>query len=451
MLVNKVRNKKKYDNPTVVSLFTCGMGMDRGFELGGFQTVYANDITKFACETIRNVKKKELEKKTLHLDEGSIFNISSQKILENIELEKGEPDLIIGGPPCQSFSTAGIRRGLKDDRGMAVMEYIKKINEIRPKAFVFENVHGIISMAKDPISFYDRVEMNDSELRHSQKKGCLFRYIENKFNKLRKPKEGIGYTIKHNILNAADFGIPQNRKRFVMIGIRKDVGNAEEVMNMIKSKAKYADPKKISTRKNLKAKADRFQVRSNKDLEKDKPEKAAKYQIKADEYKTKAEELDKKEWKTLKTLENKFEGKIPEECVKFSVNTMKFLKHIPKKTGGCWVDLPKKLQIEAMGEAADTEDPKRKGKQGGRRGFYRRLSWDKPSPTLVTSPTQTGTCMAHPEYDRPLSVKEYAIIQGFPINWKFQGSLADRYRMIGEAVPVKLAKIIAETIHENIS
>ena len=403
MQINKVKNKKKYDKPTVVSLFTCGMGMDTGFEQAGFQTIYANDITKFACDTIRVIKKKDIEEKKLHLDKGSIFDIPSEKILENIGLEKGEPDLIIGGPPCQSFSTAGMRKGLKDDRGKAVMEYIKKIEQIRPKAFVFENVQGIMSMAKSPMSFYDRIQMKDSELTHSQKKGSLFRYIENKFKELQNPKEGIGYTIKHDILTAADFGIPQNRKRFVLIGIRKDIGDAEHVMNQIKSKAKFADPKK-------------------------------------------AEKTGKKKWRTLEILKDKFESENPEECVKFSEKTMKFLKYIPKKTGGCWIDLPKKLQMEAMKGAANTDDPKRKGKQGGRRGFYRRLSWDKPAPTLVTSPTQTGTCMCHPEYDRPLSVKEYAIIQGFPKNWKFQGSLSDRYRMIGEAVPVELAKIIASEI-----
>jgi DNA (cytosine-5)-methyltransferase 1 len=407
MSVSKTKQKKKYDKPTVISLFTCGMGMDRGFEEAGFQTVYANDITKFACKTIQSIKKKEIEKEKLHLDEGSIFDIDSKSILENIGLEKEEPDLIIGGPPCQSFSTAGKRKGIKDDRGKAVLEYIKKINEIRPKAFVFENVQGITSMAKSPMSFYDRIQMKDSELNNSQKKGSLFRYIENKFNELKTPKEGMGYTIQHEILIAADFGIPQNRKRFVLIGIRKDVGDAEQIMIQIKSKAKYADPRK-------------------------------------------AEKLGKKPWLTLETLKNKFEGKIPEEGVNFSSNTMKFLKYVPKKTGGCWIDLPKKLQVEAMGGAADTDDPKRKGKQGGRRGFYRRLSWKKPSPTLVTSPTQSGTLMCHPEYDRPLSVKEYAVIQGFPDNWKFQGSLADRYRMIGEAVPVKLAKIIAKTIKDSI-
>ena len=266
MSVSKTKQKKKYDKPTVISLFTCGMGMDRGFEEAGFQTVYANDITKFACKTIQSIKKKEIEKEKLHLDEGSIFDIDSKSILENIGLEKEEPDLIIGGPPCQSFSTAGKRKGIKDDRGKAVLEYIKKINEIRPKAFVFENVQGITSMAKSPMSFYDRIQMKDSELNNSQKKGSLFRYIENKFNELKTPKEGMGYTIQHEILIAADFGIPQNRKRFVLIGIRKDVGDAEQIMIQIKSKAKYADPRK-------------------------------------------AEKLGKKPWLTLETLKNKFEGK----------------------------------------------------------------------------------------------------------------------------------------------
>jgi len=407
VLVSRLKRENKYDKPTVISLFTCGMGMDRGFEKAGFQTVFANDITKFACDTIRTIKKKEIEKKSLYLDPRSIFDIHSENILENIGLEKGEANLIIGGPPCQSFSTAGMRKGLKDDRGRAVMEYIRKIEEIRPKAFVFENVQGIKSMSKRHMSFYDRIQLKDSELKRSQRKGSLFRYIENKFKALQNPIDGIGYSIKHDILNSADFGIPHNRKRFILIGIRSDIGSADDVMNQIKSKAQFADPKL-------------------------------------------AQKLGKKKWRTLEILKNKFEGKNPEDCAKFSDKKKEFLKHVPKKKGGCWIDLPNEMQIEAMGGAADTDDPKRKGKQGGRRGFYRRLSWYKPSPTLVTSPTQAGTLMCHPKYDRPLSVKEYSVIQGFPKNWKFQGSLAERYRMIGEAVPVKLAEVIAKTILDTV-
>jgi len=103
-----------------------------------------------------------------------------------------------------------------------------------------------------------------------------------------------------------------------------------------------------------------------------------------------------------------------------------------------------------MGGAADTDDPKRKGKQGGRRGFFRRLSWDKPAPTLVTSPNLMITYLCHPDKLRPLSIREYAIIQGFPLNWKFVGSITQRYRMIGEAVPIRLAKVIAEAIRQNL-
>lgn len=404
--MSKVKHKKNYDKPTVISLFTCGMGMDRGFDESGFQTVYANDITKFACDTIREVKKKEIEKeKTLHLDPGSIFDISSENILNSIGLENGEPDIIIGGPPCQSFSTAGKRKGLKDERGTAVLEYIKKVKEIRPKVFVFENVHGIKSMAMNHMSFYDRIATDESKLKKTQKKGSLFEYIEKKFRELE--KEEYGYSIDYDILNAADFGVPQNRKRFVLIGIRKEFGDAKEVLNEIKGKAEYADPRK-------------------------------------------AEELHKKEWKTLEVLKDKFEGEIPADCAKFSDSVIEYLSYVPKEIGGCWVDLPPELQKKAMGGAADTNDPRRKGKQGGRRGFYRRLSWYKPSPTLVTSPTQMGTCMCHPTYNRPLSLKEYALIQGFPENWKFQGSLANKYRMIGEAVPVVLAKVISNVIKKFI-
>jgi DNA (cytosine-5)-methyltransferase 1 len=67
--------------------------------------------------------------------------------------------------------------------------------------------------------------------------------------------------------------------------------------------------------------------------------------------------------------------------------------------------------------------------------FLRRLDWNKPSPTLVTSPTMPATDLAHPEEDRPLSVAEYARIQQFPDHWKFAGKLVDQYKQIGNAVP----------------
>ena len=83
---------------------------------------------------------------------------------------------------------------------------------------------------------------------------------------------------------------------------------------------------------------------------------------------------------------------------------------------------------------------------GGKVGFYRRLSWDKPSPTITTSPHQKATDMCHPEDLRPLTVRECARIQTFPDDWTFYGSVSSKYRQIGNAVPVLLGKAIGEHI-----
>lgn len=106
--------------------------------------------------------------------------------------------------------------------------------------------------------------------------------------------------------------------------------------------------------------------------------------------------------------------------------------------GGNWRDLPEEVQRVAMGGAYASG--------GGKVGFYRRLSYSQPSPTIVTSPIQKATMMCHPTQDRPLSVTEYARIQQFPDSWVITGTMQERYKQIGNAVPVGLAKAIGEAI-----
>ena len=375
--------------PKVISLFTCGMGMDIGFEKSGFDTVYTNDIARFACDTIKK------NKDGIICDHGDITNIPSSEILKKCNLKKGEVDVVIGGPPCQSFSTAGMRKGFDDKRGIALLEFIRVIHDVKPKFFVFENVPGLKSMSKKHIDFYERSSMDKSELSHDQKYGSLFEEILTQFSGLS------GYKIHWEILNAADYGVPQKRKRLVLIGSR--VLDPKEIFNQIRKEATFADP-------------------------------------------SVAVEEKKKPWKTLR---DGLSGLVDEEKERIKFPSWgKYLKHIPP--GGYWKDLPKNVRKEAMGRAADTDDPKRKGKQGGRTGFFRRLSWDLPAPTLVTSPSQLGTCICHPDEDRPLTVKEYARLQGFPDSWEFVGSTSKKYRMIGEAVPVKLAEVISKIIIQHI-
>jgi DNA (cytosine-5)-methyltransferase 1 len=385
MLLEKKKIKNKNFHPQIISLFTCGMGMDLGFENAKFKTRYTNDIEKFACNTIRKNKPK------VHCDEGDITSIKTEEILQRSGLQKDDVDVVIGGPPCQSFSTAGMRRGMEDKRGMALLQFIRVIKDVRPKFFVFENVAGLKSAAKKHISFYERVKKEKS-LGDDYRLGSLFEEILEQF---KIP----GYMMEWRILNAADFGVPQKRKRLVLIGSR--VVDPKIIFEQIMDEAKWCDPKK-------------------------------------------AKSEGKMPWKTLRDALYDLDD-VEKEHTNFSPDSLKYLKHVPP--GGCWVNLPKKMQREAMGGAADDDHPDRKGKQGGRRGFYRRLGWDNPSPTLVTSPSQMGTCLCHPDEDRPLTVREYARIQGFPDDWEFVGSVAQKYRMIGEAVPVLLSNVIAKKIY----
>ena len=120
-------------------------------------------------------------------------------------------------------------------------------------------------------------------------------------------------------------------------------------------------------------------------------------------------------------------AKIPEKRLKY----FKLLG-----PGQYWKDLPEELQQEAMGNSFSLA--------GGKTGFFRRLAWDLPSPTLVTCPTMPATDLAHPEEDRALSVEEYARIQMFPDSWKFAGKISDIYKQIGNAVPTGLGYAAAK-------
>jgi DNA (cytosine-5)-methyltransferase 1 len=113
------------------------------------------------------------------------------------------------------------------------------------------------------------------------------------------------------------------------------------------------------------------------------------------------------------------------------------LKLVPP--GGCWVDLPEDVKVAYMGEKSLVAG-------GGKRGMARRLSMDEPSLTLTTSPCQKQTERCHPLETRPLTVREYARIQTFPDDYAFEGSMANQYKQIGNAVPVNLAYAIAKQI-----
>lgn len=163
----------------VVSLFSGAGGLDLGFVMAGHQIIWANDLYEDAVETYRH-------------------NIGDHIVCEDIARidasEIPDCDIVIGGFPCQGFSVANTKRHEDDERNELYKQLIRIIVEKRPKFFLAENVKGITNLAK----------------------GKVFEMILNDF-------QSLGYKVKHKILNAADYGVPQTRLRVIIIGVREDV------------------------------------------------------------------------------------------------------------------------------------------------------------------------------------------------------------------------------------
>ena len=178
----------------VISLFSGAGGLDIGFESAGFEVAVAVEVDPSCCDTLRT------NKPNMAIINKSIVDVTGQEVLETAGLKVGEAALVIGGPPCQSFSLAGLRKGLDDERGRLLFEYVRIVRETLPKGFVLENVKGLTN--------WD----------HGRAMQLLI-------EELGKPIEYEGqsyhYTISTpQVLNAVDYGVPQNRERLIIVGNR---------------------------------------------------------------------------------------------------------------------------------------------------------------------------------------------------------------------------------------
>lgn len=192
-----------------------------------------------------------------------------------------------------------------------------------------------------------------------------------------------GYTVSFELYNAANFGAPQIRERVVMIG------------KLGSEKVNYLEPTH---------------------------DEKSRYGLKP--------------WRTLGDALGTLSEDVVHHYIEFPEKRLKYYRML--KEGQYWKDLPPEIQKEAMGNVYLLG--------GGRTGFYRRLSYSRPSPTLVTNPAMPATDLCHPTEERPLSVEEYSCIQEFPQNWKICGPILEQYKQIGNAVPIKLGEAIAKRI-----
>ena len=350
-----------------ISLFTGAMGLDLGLEEAGFQTKVAVECNSFAAQTIRN------NRPSLPIIDKKIEIVTTQTILERAGLNVGEVTVVTGGPSCQPFSNAGSRRSVDHTQGKLYQEFIRVVREAQPRFFVMENVRGILSAAIKHRPLAERGP-GHPQLQTDEELGSAFMRILEEF-------QSLGYYIVFDLVNAADFGVPQARERLVFIGSRD--GEPVTIPKPMYSKdgANGLDP-----------------------------------------------------WVTLKQGLVGLQGKL--HYKDFSEATKWYLSQIAP--GGNWKNLPDDLKEKAIGKAFHS--------WGGRSGFLRRLHWDRPSPTLTTDPNGRATMLCHPDEARPLSIEEYALLQQFPVTWKFEGSISQRYIQVGNAVPLGLGKAIGQAI-----
>lgn len=196
-----VANKAKQQHaPKLISLFSGGGGLDLGLEAAGFETIFATDIDTHSCLTLQAGKVKAAELglpflQSARVMQSDILQLTPTEIMNVAGVKPGEVDLLAGGPPCQAFSIFGRRQGENDPRGKLYREYLRILAEVRPKAFIFENVFGLLTI-------------------HG---GETFREL---CAQLESPGDGVKYTLSTFRLNAADYGVPQFRDRVFIIGSR---------------------------------------------------------------------------------------------------------------------------------------------------------------------------------------------------------------------------------------
>jgi DNA (cytosine-5)-methyltransferase 1 len=328
----------------MVSLFSgCG-GLDLGFEQAGFRRVWANDFDRYAAAVY--------EKNLGGIDGRDIADVACDEV----------PccDIITAGFPCQPFSSAGARKGVHDSKGMLYKECLRIIEGKMPKVIVFENVRGLLST------------------KYIDGRGLVDVIVEDLSR-----SNGIGYDVQYRLVNASDFGVPQNRRRVIFVGIRKDLGK------------RFVFPEKQPSGDMTLGAALR--------VPKDAPNQVG--------------------WE-------------------LSPQAQKMIEHIPE--GGSWKNVPYEHLAPRFRRIRDDM------RKHHSPNFYRRFSRSEVCGTITASAQPENCGIIHPVENRRYTIREIARIQTFPDDFAFMdGTLKEitaMYRVIGNAVPVKLAMAVASEI-----
>lgn len=353
-----MNKNKKYIG---IDIFAGAGGLSLGAEMAGIKITHAIEINPYPANTYRR-----------NHPNTSVLQADIQNINPSLlNIENNGVFIIMGGPPCQGFSMSNtISRNMDNDKNFLYLEFVRFVRELHPKWFVLENVWGL-------------TKMNDGE---------TMEMIKESF-------EALGYTVKPQILWASDYGVPQKRYRFFL------VGNCENI------------PFEFPLKENITvtvhdAFADLPILKNGQMID------TAPYTIpfeEASDYAKLMRQNSKESLQNFVTQNNEL--------------VIKRYTHIPQ--GGNWRDIPDSL----MQNYAD--------KNRCHSGIYKRLKEDAPS---VVISNYRKSMLIHPTQDRGLSVREAARLQSFPDDYYFMGPHMSIQQQIGNAVPPLLAKAVFKEI-----
>lgn len=361
---------------TVASLFSGAGGLDLGFEWGGFDILWASDLSKDATSSYsRNFERPAMQCDIADVHASSIPNA----------------DVIIGGPPCQSFSLVG-QRNQDDPRGKLVFEFLRIVREKQPLAFVMENVPGMAASAINGQRLPDLLEEKFSEL---------------------------GYFVEKFNLHALDYLVPQRRKRLVLIGCRtapptKPDGEAfaRECYEIERQDFNAGARAALNDLGSCVAKGLRSKYRNVE------PSAFARIMRRA-----------------------KLANFSLHECPRMSATDLQIVQHIPP--GGNYQDIPDSISTGRVMRFKET---------GGRTTTYGRLHPDMPSYTINTYFRRPNVgCNFHYSEQRLITPREAMRLQSMPDHWDLDFTSQDaRNALIGNAVPPLMGHAIAWSVRKSL-
>jgi len=352
------------DQPTVLDLFCGAGGSAIGFVRAGFRIVGAVDLDRDACTSYAAL----LGVVPL---QGDLSRISPKEAASVWDIAPGDVDVVLGCPPCQGFTRMRNSEGRNDPRNHLILTFLEYLQFFRPRYLVFENVPGLIRSA------------------HGRKY----------YKALTDGMQTLGYRLRSAEVDAADYGVPQHRRRLLVVGALEEVPPFP--------KPTHGPPGSLEVLSGLL-----------------KPWVSVREAI--------------GHLRPLKAGEADPEDPM-HRAPKMGERVARFISRVPKD-GGSRTEVPREFWLPCHLH------------HNGHKDVYGRLAWDRPSGVITS-----GCCnvskgrFAHPEQDRAITLREAALLQGFPPDAVFYGSFESIQRQIGNAVPPPLAEATARAVMAHLS